>query len=174
MVLCPYNASQGGPRFSFFKIYFVFCRRKVHRFGMKWRWVTYKQLWFLESYCSLTHQWSVLFHSHWQRCLLQAPGKCDFHCYGGRKNAFIGCPYFPVLLYNFTFMSICKTIPDNRIAVKKNINASFLVAVDLVAANGTSPVAQDNNTRTQAAVDSVTLHPRNMRIREKRESKIPR
>lgn len=32
-------------------------------------------------------------------------------------------------------------IPDNRIAIKENIHASFLVAVDLVAANGTSPVA---------------------------------
>lgn len=71
--------------------------------------------------------------------------------------------------FHYTTIHICKTIPNHRIAVKKNIHASFLVAVDLVAANGTSPVAQDDDPGTQAAVDSVTLHPRNMRINQKKE-----
>lgn len=58
-------------------------------------------------------------------------------------------------------------IPDNRIAIKENIHASFLVAVDLVAANGTSPVAQDNNPGTQTTVDSITLQPGREKGKEK-------
>lgn len=57
-------------------------------------------------------------------------------------------------------------LPDHRVAIKKNIHASFLVAVDLVAANGTSPVAQDNDPWTQATVDSITLQPRKEKQKE--------
>lgn len=48
-------------------------------------------------------------------------------------------------------------LPDHRIPAEENIHARFLVVVDLVAPNGTFPVAKDNNAGTQAAMYFVAL-----------------
>ena len=55
-------------------------------------------------------------------------------------------------------------LPDHRVAIEKNVHARLLVVIDLVAADRTLPVAQDNNAGTHATVYSVTLRERKVRI----------
>lgn len=47
--------------------------------------------------------------------------------------------------------------PHHRVSIVQDVDACLLVAVDLVASDGTFPVSKDNNSGTQAAVYSVTL-----------------
>ena len=56
--------------------------------------------------------------------------------------------------------------PHYRVSIVQDVDACLLVAVDLVASDGTFPVSKDNNSGTQTAVYSVTLQRKTKRSKQ--------
>lgn len=48
-------------------------------------------------------------------------------------------------------------LPYQRIAIIKNVNASLLISIDLIATDDAFSVAKGNDAGAKATVDSITL-----------------